>query len=50
LSKNENAFELLKERYEYEISLTPEEYNNLNSSNKIDWDSLSKNRCIFKMV
>ena len=40
LSNNPNAMELLKERVEYEDSLTIDEYMNLND--KIDWEYFSK--------
>jgi hypothetical protein len=40
LSNNPNAMELLKERVEYEDSLTIDEYINL--SDKIDWEYFSK--------
>ena len=40
LSNNPNAMELLKERVEYEDSLTIDEYENL--SEKIDWEYFSK--------
>src|SRR6056300_955898 len=40
LSANPNAMELLKERVEYEDSLTTDEYKNLND--KIDWEYFSK--------
>ena len=40
LSANPNAMELLKERVEYEDSLTTDEYINL--SDKIDWEYFSK--------
>ena len=39
LSANPNAMELLKERVEYEDSLTTDEYENLND--KIDWYSFA---------
>ena len=50
LCLNENAFELLKERAEYEMSLTPEEYNELKYYNKLDWKQLSDNKGIFVAV
>jgi hypothetical protein len=50
LSENENAIELIKERYEYELSLTPDEYESLEEAEKLDWKTLSANKCIFKMV
>jgi len=50
LSENENAIELIKERYEYELSLTSEEYESLEDAEKLDWKTLSANKCIFKMV
>ena len=43
LCKNPNAIDLIKERIEYENSLTKEEYNNLNYEDNIDWDYLSTN-------
>jgi hypothetical protein len=50
LCLNENAFELIKERAEYEMSLTPEEYNNINIWDKLDWKILSENKGIFVAV
>jgi hypothetical protein len=50
LCLNENAFELIKERAEYEMSLTPEEYNKLKYYNKLDWNQLSENKGIFVAV
>jgi len=50
LYENENALELIKERYEYELSLTPEEYESLEEEEKLDWKTLSANKCIFMMV
>ena len=50
LCLNENAFELIKERAEYEMSLTPEEYNELKYYNKLDWNQLSDNKGIFVAV
>ena len=50
LSLNENAHELIKDRVEYEMSLTPEEYNNLKYYNKLDWKILSMNKCIFMLA
>ncbi len=64
LCKNPNAIELLKknrkkinwrllclnERAEYEMSLTPEEYNELKYYNKLDWKQLSDNKGIFVAV
>jgi len=50
LSENENAIELIKERYEYELSLTSEEYESLEDAEKLDWKTLSANKCIFQMV
>ena len=40
LCLNENAFELIKERAEYEMRLTPEEYEELKYYNKLDWKQL----------
>jgi hypothetical protein len=42
ISINENAIDLIKERIEYELSLTIEEYNNLPRT--IDWDWLCINK------
>ena len=50
LCLNENAFELIKERVEYEMSLTPEEYNNIKIWDKLDWKILSENKGIFMAV
>jgi hypothetical protein len=50
LCLNENAFELIKERVEYEMSLTPEEYNNIKIWDKLDWKILSENKGIFVAV
>jgi hypothetical protein len=50
LCLNENAFELIKERAEYEMSLTPEEYEELKYYNKLDWKQLSDNKGIFVAV
>jgi len=50
LCLNENAFELIKERAEYEMSLTPEEYNNIKIWDKLDWKMLSENKGIFVAV
>jgi hypothetical protein len=50
LSLNENAFELIKERVEYESKLSPKKYENLNPNNKLDWKRLSANKGIFKLV
>jgi hypothetical protein len=50
LCLNENAFELIKERAEYEMSLTPEEYNNIKIWDKLDWNILSENKGIFMAV
>jgi len=50
LCLNENAFELIKERAEYEMSLTPEEYEELKYYNKLDWKQLSDNKEIFVAV
>ena len=43
LSQNPNAIDLLKERIEYEKSLTDEEYNKLEDRDKINWYGLSEN-------
>tara|TARA_B000000437_G_scaffold192564_1_gene151641 strand:- start:277 stop:678 length:402 start_codon:yes stop_codon:yes gene_type:complete len=43
LSKNPNAIDLLRERIEYEKSLTDEEYNKLEDQDKINWNVLSLN-------
>ena len=42
---NPNAIDLIKERIQYEATLTKEEYNDLdiNEDNKIDWIGLSSN-------
>ena len=64
MCKNPNAIELLKknrkkinwrllclnERAEYEMSLTPEEYEELKYYNKLDWKQLSENKGIFVAV
>ena len=41
---------VIKERVEYEMSLTPEEYKELKYGNKLDWNQLSKNKGIFVAV
>ena len=41
LSGNINAIEQLKERIEYEKTLTKKEYENLEENSKIDWFNLS---------
>ena len=48
LSRNPNAIDLLKERIEYEKSLTDAQFNRL--KNKINWNALSSNPAIFKAV
>ena len=48
LSANPNAIDLIKERIEYERTLTQKQYNDLQS--KIDWKYLSKNPSIFTTV
>ena len=45
LSANKNAIDLIKERIEYERTLTQKQYNDLQS--KIDWRNLSRNPLIF---
>ena len=50
LCLNENAFELIKERAEYEMSLKPEEYEELKYYSKLDWKILSENKGIFVAV
>lgn len=50
LSGNEKAFDLLKDRYEYESNLTPEEYDSIVSYKKIDWGIMSKNKGLFVPV
>jgi hypothetical protein len=50
LCLNENAFELIKERAEYEMSLTLVEYEELKYYNKLDWKQLSDNKGIFVAV
>ena len=45
-----NCFELIKERAEYEMRLTPEEYEELKYYNKLDWKILSENKGIFAAV
>lgn len=47
---NENAFELIKERAEYEMSLTHEEYEDLKYYNKLNWKILSENKGIFVLA
>jgi outer membrane PBP1 activator LpoA protein len=47
LSTNPNAIDLIKERIEYEKTLTQKQYNDL--QNKIDWLNLSQNPSIFKV-
>ena len=48
LSKNPNAIDLLRERIEYEKSLTDEEYNELEDQDKICWRIISNNPAIFE--
>ena len=48
LSANKNAIDLIKERIEYERTLTQNQYNDLQS--KIDWRNLSGNPLIFTTV
>ena len=45
LSANKNAIDLIKERIEYERTLSQKQYNDLQS--KIDWRNLSRNPLIF---
>jgi len=50
ITRNPNATELLKERVEYESTLTSMQYNNLGTNNRIDWRELSRCECIFEIV
>jgi hypothetical protein len=51
-SENPNAceLELLKERVEFEEKLSLEEYNEIFDDDKLNWEELSKNPCIFTIT
>lgn len=50
LSYNPHAVELLKKRFEYEKSLSEEEYNRLPFCNKIDWVIISMNENAIELI
>jgi hypothetical protein len=50
LSINPNAFELIKERVEYEESLQTEEYYKLRIYNRLSWKYLSGNPCAIELL
>ena len=51
-SENPNAceLELLKERVEFEEKLSRNKYNEISDDNKLNWEELSKNPCIFMIT
>jgi len=50
LSYNPHAVKLLKKRFEYEKSLSEEEYNKLPHSNKIDWVIICMNENAIELI
>ena len=50
LSYNPHAVELLKKRFEYEKSLSKEEYNRLPFCNKINWVIISMNENAIELI
>jgi hypothetical protein len=50
ITRNPNATELLKERAEYERTLTSKQYTNLGSNKRINWQELSRSESIFKIL
>ena len=50
MTKRKIVKKLTGERAEYEMSLTPEEYEELKYYNKLDWNQLSENKGIFVAV
>jgi hypothetical protein len=50
LSLNPNTIELIKERIDYEKSLSIDEYENLKWNKRINYDYLSENTDIFMLV
>ena len=50
LSYNPHAVELLKKRFEYEKSLSEEEYNRLPFCNKIDWVIICMNENAIELI
>ncbi len=50
LSYNPHAVELLKKRFEYEKSLSEEEYNRLPFCNKINWVIISMNEYAIELI